>query len=151
MSAKFKRTKPVKVGNALFDVYFKSSTGEFVVRTRINNKRVEDRCYYTDDVDDAFRTLAELIREEEENQRGRPSSNGQYVYVKARYNSSHRIHAFGSGDRSLCGLVHINDCFNLSEINISKRLKLYLWPKPKKDLNYCGRCRTSLNAKGVIE
>ena len=75
-------------------------------------------------------------------------NNTNNLYVQAKKLTTHKQHCFGEGDYSLCGVVHINDCEDLKMVGVTKRLYLYLWPH--NDLNFCGRCRISLNAKGVI-
>jgi len=61
------RTKTIFVGDIGFDMYRRYSTNEWIVRVTKNNKRVESRCYYTSDREDAEETLFEMIREEELN------------------------------------------------------------------------------------
>lgn len=73
---------------------------------------------------------------------------GHWMIVDARYLQSRRRHAFAAGDVSLCGLAHIEECDQLKLTEVSTRLKLYIWPR--EDLNYCQRCRISLNARGLV-
>ena len=74
-------------------------------------------------------------------------TNGRNLVIEARLMRSRRRHAFLDGDTSLCGLAHINECDQLALATVSTRLKLYVWPKD--DLNYCGRCRICLDARGL--
>jgi hypothetical protein len=61
-----KHSKPTTVGHVSFDYYKKQ--GEYVVRVMEHGKRNEERCYYTDDLNDAVDTLALMVREEQHNQ-----------------------------------------------------------------------------------
>lgn len=70
------------------------------------------------------------------------------VIIEARLNRTLRRHAFSTGDTSMCGLAHINECDKIRMCKVSRRLQLYVWPQ--EDLNYCGRCRICLNAKSLI-
>ena len=72
------------------------------------------------------------------------------VIVQARLRSTGKLHAFGEGDTSLCGRAHINDCHKIKLAMVSTRLMLYIWPRWYEDLNYCGACRRSLKAKGIV-
>lgn len=71
-----------------------------------------------------------------------------YLVVQAKLLRTRKQHAFMAGDKSLCGLAHIDECDGMRMVKVTTRLGLYIWPKA--DLNFCGRCRISLNAKGFI-
>ena len=59
-------SKPIKVHNTTFNVYYKPRTDEWVVRVMIDGKRNEARCYYTSDNQDALDTMYTMIKEEYE-------------------------------------------------------------------------------------
>jgi hypothetical protein len=58
------RMKHIKVNGTTFDMYYKRRTNEWVVRVRKDGKRMEGRCYYTDDKEDAIETMMEMVKEE---------------------------------------------------------------------------------------
>lgn len=70
------------------------------------------------------------------------------ILIRARSKRTRKIHCFHEGEVSLCGLVNIEHTDSIHMVDVSTRLHRYLWPKD--DLNYCGRCRISLNSIGVI-
>jgi len=60
--------KSTTIGNTKFDIKKDTEWDEFCVRCIIDGKRIESRCYYTDDKQDAIDTMSEMVEEEIRNQ-----------------------------------------------------------------------------------